>query len=77
MCLSREVTIGIGKGQGVGLTGYELKHAYQFEVEKISLATDNSRYGKLYDVSDETQAYNRERMLASGVVFFNTRCDVE
>lgn len=67
---SGEVRVGIGKGNGVGLVGHELKHAYQFEVGDISLATDNSMYGKLYDVSDETEVYNRERMIGSGSEFF-------
>ncbi|WP_261511320.1 RHS repeat-associated core domain-containing protein [Chryseobacterium paludis] len=49
-----------------GLLGHELKHAYQFEKGETSLAIDNKSYGSLYDVSDETEAYNRERYHKSG-----------
>jgi RHS repeat-associated protein len=66
-----EVKIGIGKdGSSIGLIGHELKHAYQFETGEISIVSDNSGYGKLYDIGDETASYNRERTFAAGVTFF-------
>jgi RHS repeat-associated protein len=67
-----KVIIGIGaEDASIGIMGHELKHAYQFETGKVSFMTDGSgSYGTLYDLSDETEAYNRERMLNSGVTFF-------
>jgi RHS repeat-associated protein len=49
-----------------GLLGHELKHAYQFEKGETSIAADNRSYGSLYDIGDETEAYNRERYHKSG-----------
>jgi hypothetical protein len=67
------IDIGIGKGDAsTGLIGHELKHAYQYEKGQISLVTDNSGYGKLYDITDETAAYNRERAFGAGIQFFQT-----
>ena len=67
------INIGIGKSDAsIGLIGYELKHAYQFEKGQTSLVIDNSEYGKLYDITDETAAYNRERTFGTGIVFFQT-----
>ena len=64
---TEEVKITVGKGD-VGLIGHELNHAYQFEKGEISIASDNSFYGSLYDVGDETSSYNVERQVNSGVV---------
>jgi hypothetical protein len=61
--------IGLGD-QSLGLVGHELKHAYQYENNEISFRADGQGFGSLYDVSDETSAYNRERLLATGVMFF-------
>ena len=67
------INIGIGKSDAsIGLIGHELKHAYQYEKGQISLVTDNSGYGKLYDITDETAAYNRERTFGAGIQFFQT-----
>jgi RHS repeat-associated protein len=66
---TEEVRIGVGGGN-VGLVGHELKHASQFEKGEVSLVVDNSDYGVLYDVGDETAAYNQERALGTGIMFF-------
>jgi RHS repeat-associated protein len=63
------VMIGIGDAS-LGLVGHELKHAYQYEKGEISFRLDGSGFGVLYDIYDETAAYNRERMLNSGLMFF-------
>lgn len=70
---SQKVKIGIGKEDGgsVELVGHELKHAYQFETGQVSLRADNSGYGSLYDLGDETAAYNRGRALAGGALAFS------
>jgi RHS repeat-associated protein len=62
---TEEVKVTVGKGD-VGLIGHELNHAYQFEKGDISIIADNSGYGSLYDVGDETESYNVERMANSG-----------
>ncbi len=64
-----DIMIGIGDAS-LGLVGHELKHAYQYEKGEISFRLDGKGFGSLYDISDETAAYNRERMLSSGVLFF-------
>jgi RHS repeat-associated protein len=66
-----EIKIGIGDNS-IGLVGHELKHAYQYEKGQVSLRVDNSGYGKLYDITDETESYNRERALGAGIQFFQT-----
>lgn len=65
---TNEIKIGIGDNS-IGLVGYELKHAYQYESGETSLVVDNSSYGKLYDITDETASYNRERALGGGIQF--------
>ncbi|CAM3184783.1 hypothetical protein DRF59_00015 [Chryseobacterium flavum] len=62
---TNEIKIGIGDKR-IGLVGHELKHAYQYESGETSLVVDNSAYGKLYDITDETASYNRERALGTG-----------
>lgn len=47
----------------IELVGYELNHAYQYENGEVALVVGNSGYGQLYDITDETKAYNRERAL--------------
>ena len=69
--VSGEVKIGIGNNS-IGIVGHELIHAYQYEEGKVSLVVDNSGYGQLYDITDETKAYNRERALGTGIQFFQT-----
>ncbi|WP_312994880.1 RHS repeat-associated core domain-containing protein, partial [Chryseobacterium flavum] len=68
---TNEIKIGIGDKR-IGLVGHELKHAYQYESGETSLVVDNSAYGKLYDITDETASYNRERALGTGIQFFQT-----
>jgi len=63
---SDEVRITVGKSN-LGLIGHELNHAYQFEKGKTSIISDNSGYGSLYDVGDETESYNVERAVTSGI----------
>ena len=69
--VSGEVKIGIGNNS-IGIVGHELIHAYQYEEGKVSLVVDNSGYGQLYDITDETKAYNRERALGMSIQFFQT-----
>lgn len=69
--VSGEIKIGLGDNS-IGLVGHELHHAYQYENGDVSLVVDNSRYGQLYDITDETSAYNRERALGTGIQFFQT-----
>ena len=66
-----KVMIGIGD-KSIGLIGHELKHAYQFEIGEISFRIDGKGFGSLYDISDETAAYNRERLLATGIQFIQS-----
>jgi RHS repeat-associated protein len=66
-----EIKIGIGDNN-IGLVGHELKHAYQYEKGQVSILVNNSGYGKLYDITDETESYNRERALGTGIQFFQT-----
>jgi hypothetical protein len=66
-----EIRIGLGDNS-IGLVGHELNHAYQYENGDVSLVIDNSAYGQLYDITDETNAYNRERTLGMGIQFFQT-----
>lgn len=40
---------------------HELKHAYQFEVGRLSFKS-NGRIGDLYDLMDEKEAYERGRL---------------
>lgn len=64
-----EVKVGLGTNDK-GLIYHELGHAYQYETGKISLFVDNSQFGSLYDLSDETQSYNRERSINGGMEYF-------
>jgi RHS repeat-associated protein len=66
-----EINIGIGDNN-IGLVGHELHHAYQYEKGEVSIVVNNSAYGTLYDITDETSAFNRERALATGMQFFQT-----
>ncbi|CAN5326153.1 hypothetical protein BH09BAC3_BH09BAC3_28490 [soil metagenome] len=68
-----KVTVGIGKApgeSGVGLISHELTHAYQFETGKISIGLKGGD-GSLADITDETAGYNSERLIASGIEYFN------
>ncbi len=64
---TEEVKVTVGKSD-IGLIGHELNHAYQFEKGDISIISDNTGYGSLYDVGDETESYNVERMAKSGAL---------
>ena len=70
---SGQIDIGVAKGsnflQSVGLASHELKHGYQFEAGKVSFVIDGKSYGKLYDLSDEKAAYNRQAYLEHGVFY--------
>ena len=70
---SGQIDIGIAKGSSTlhsaGLAAHELKHGYQYEKGKVSFAVDGKSYGKLYDVSDEKDAYNRQTYLERGVLY--------
>uniref|UniRef100_UPI0037431792 RHS repeat domain-containing protein n=1 Tax=Chryseobacterium tagetis TaxID=2801334 RepID=UPI0037431792 len=68
---TNEIKIGLGNNN-IGLVGHELKHAYQYESGQTSLVIDNSAFGSLYDITDETESYNRERALMTGIQFFKT-----
>jgi hypothetical protein len=61
------VEIGVNESSSIGLIGHELKHGSQFETGEISIATNNSSYGSLYDIGDETAGYERERLLSGGI----------
>ncbi|MQP52686.1 MULTISPECIES: protein kinase [unclassified Flavobacterium] len=69
---TEEVMIGIGADSSKGMIGHELKHGYQFETGQISIVANNSNYGSLYDIGDETESYNRERALDGGMQFFSS-----
>jgi len=66
-----EVSISIGDNS-IGVVGHELKHASQFESGAVSLMVDDLGYGRLYDITDETESYNRERALTVGKRFFES-----
>lgn len=54
------VLIKIPNKNDYGLIGHELKHAYQFMEGKISFNKSNGDAGKLYDITDEKDAYKRQ-----------------
>jgi len=64
-----EVKVGLGTNDK-GLVYHELGHAYQYEKGKTSLYVDNSQFGSLYDLSDETESYNRERAINGSIEYF-------
>ncbi len=68
-----QIDVGVAKGsnplQSVGLAAHELKHGYQYETGQVSFSVDGKSLGKLYDVSDEKAAYNRQAYLENGVFF--------
>ncbi|MBW3520478.1 hypothetical protein [Flavobacterium sp. NKUCC04_CG] len=64
-----KIKVGLGTNDR-GLISHELGHAYQYEQGETSLFKDNSQFGSLYDLSDETQSYNRERALNGGMEYF-------
>lgn len=68
------INIGIGSNGFPGgfvkiaeIVGHEMLHAYQYEMGELSLLSDNSGYGALYDIGDETAAYNRGRLMSAGI----------
>lgn len=70
------IEIGTESKNRSQLLAHELKHAYQFEKGKVSFRTDGSGYGSLYDITDETESYNRERAFASGRDYFDGRVKI-
>jgi hypothetical protein len=60
-----EVNVTLSASADMGLVGHELLHAYQYETGKISFAADNSRFGVLYDITDETAGYQRGAFIRS------------
>ena len=42
-----------------------------------SLIVDNSDYGSLYDISDETEGYNFERAMTRGTKFFESPTSID
>jgi RHS repeat-associated protein len=54
-----EINVTLSASADMGLVGHEMLHAYQYETGKISFASDNSRFGVLYDITDETAGYKR------------------
>ncbi|MEM6830951.1 MAG: RHS repeat-associated core domain-containing protein, partial [Bacteroidota bacterium] len=61
------IDIRVNASSSIGLIGHELLHGFQFENGDLSLFKDNSAYGSLYDIGDETAGYNRERLLDGGI----------
>lgn len=56
----------------MGLFAHEMKHAYQFEVGKISLTTHDGQFNVspvknwlAYDKQDEIEAYQRQGLFGS------------
>ncbi len=70
------VAIQVGEGTGNGVIGQELLHGYQFQTGEISISYDNSAYGSLYDIGDETATYRREHTLELGIRGLSTRNNV-
>jgi RHS repeat-associated protein len=68
------INIGIGSGADnySGLVAHELEHASQYERGEISVVSDNSDYGVLYDITDETNAFNKERRIGMGIGYFTS-----
>ena len=55
----------------IGLIGHEIYHGVQYERGELSYSTSSNRMnGTLYDLSDETSAYNIERAFYYGIIFF-------
>ena len=54
------------------VVAHEIEHAVQYENEEISFLVDNSGYGTLYDIGDETASYNAQRPHEVGNSFFAT-----
>ncbi len=61
----------------IGVIAHEMKHAYQFEIGDISFSEDNNKFGITYDIYDEVDAYNRERMLHYGASYFVSPKSIE
>ncbi|TXF87583.1 hypothetical protein FUA23_18535 [Neolewinella aurantiaca] len=67
------VRIEVGRGSDVGVISQELLHGYQFETGQVSISYDNSSYGTLYDITDETATYKREHLVVQGVAGLQSR----
>lgn len=68
------VLIRISDKTDYGLIGHELKHAYQFMEGKISFNKSNGDAGKLYDITDEEEAFKRQAYIG-GVLFWKRDYD--
>ena len=66
------VKVEIGRNASIGLVSQELLHAYQFESRKLSISYDNSAYGSLYDITDETATYRRDHLITNGALGLQT-----
>lgn len=67
------INVGIGTDikQIEGLIAHELEHAMQYERGETSFnVLDATKRGTLYDLTDETNAYNQERKMNAGMMYF-------
>ena len=67
------INIKVGRNELPGIMAHELKHAYQYETGALSFKVYDGKvidYGSLYDITDETEAYNRERIVNSGIFYY-------
>ena len=67
------VRIEVGVGSSIGVVSQEMLHGYQFESGQISISYDNTSYGTLYDITDETATYKREHLVVQGVAGLQSR----
>lgn len=71
---NNRVLIKISDKTDYGLIGHELKHAYQFMKGKISFNKSDGGAGKLYDITDEEEAFKRQ-VYIGGVLFWKLDYD--
>ena len=71
------IIIKVGRNESQGVIAHELKHAYQYEMGELSFLIDQNGvdFGSLYDITDETAAYNRERIVNAGISYYLTGPD--
>jgi hypothetical protein len=56
------VNVGSSSSNQLATIAHELKHAYQFETGRLSLAYGGSGGASLYDLQDEMEAYKRGQL---------------
>ncbi|QJP35146.1 hypothetical protein F0365_12485 [Nonlabens sp. Ci31] len=56
--INHDVAVKFSKSASFGTVGHELKHAYQFETGNVGFTRNGQ--SPLYDITDETEGYNRE-----------------